>query len=518
MDVAKNAIIRRQVVLSTAANTGTKLIMLGTWFFLTPFILHKLGAAGYGLWILVGSVVAYGSLLKFGIPGAVIKYVAEHQARNESEHASRLVATALCLYSVFGVAAIVFIMAIAPVFPGFFNVPPEDRTTAIWLVRLMGLGIGISIPCSLPTAVLWGLQRFDLSSRVTILSTILTATSTVAVLHFGGGLLGMVAVHIAVNLLMQVPTILFIRQAAPELRFGWRGAERSLIRRVISFGWPLFVIDVAERIQTKSDEIVISIFLPIAAVTPYAIARKLSEVLQILTDQFIKVLPPLASQLHAGNDRIRLQSVYITGTRVTLAILLSLGCVLVILAQPILFTWVGAAYTDYAHLVVILTLALLIETSQWPASTVLQGMARHKPLAAMICCSTLANLALSIFLVGRLGLTGVALGTLIPTMIVDFGLVWPYVLKVVGVSTTRVLKDALLPALLPAIPSATVLYLLEQAIEPTSLASIGPVAGIGFLVYVIGYLSWGASEIERQTWRSFAVGTVRFAETCLKRM
>jgi len=50
-------------------------------------------------------------------------------------------------------------------------------------------------------------------------------------------------------------------------------------------------MDVAERIQRKSDEIIISIFLPIAAVTPYVIARKLSEVLQILTVQFIKGLP-----------------------------------------------------------------------------------------------------------------------------------------------------------------------------------------------------------------------------------
>jgi len=43
------------------------------------------------------------------------------------------------------------------------------------------------------------------------------------------------------------------------------------------------------------------------------------------------------------------------------------------------------------------------------------------------------------------------------------------------------------------------------------------VVGIGLLVYVIGYLNWGASKVERQTCRSFALSTIRFAETCLKR-
>ncbi len=43
------------------------------------------------------------------------------------------------------------------------------------------------------------------------------------------------------------------------------------------------------------------------------------------------------------------------------------------------------------------------------------------------------------------------------------------------------------------------------------------VAVIGLLVYVIGYLNWGASEVERQTFRNFALGTIRLAESCLKR-
>ncbi|HEX7768123.1 MAG TPA: polysaccharide biosynthesis C-terminal domain-containing protein, partial [Nitrospira sp.] len=193
------------------------------------------------------------------------------------------------------------------------------------------------------------------------------------------------------------------------------------------------------------------------------------------------------------------------------------GCALVILARPILTVWVGAAYADYAHLVTILTLASLIDTSQWPAISILQGMARHRPLALISVGTGLANLALSVALVQSLGLTGVALGTLLPTTIACLGLVLPYSMHVIGVSPTQVVKEAFLPAMLPAIPATIVLYVLQQAIEPSSLLSIMVVAGIGFLVYVVGYFNWGASEVERQTCRHLALSTTRFAESCLKR-
>src|SRR5213078_2168691 len=109
-------------------------------------------------------------------------------------------------------------------------------------------------------------------------------------------------------------------------------------------------------------------------------------------------------------------------SRLTLAIFIPVGCVLAVLTRPILTAWVGAAYADYAHLVIILTLAGLINTSMWPAASILQSMSRHRPLAAMSLGSGLVNVALSIALVHRFGLTGVALGTLIPTAAECLGL------------------------------------------------------------------------------------------------
>jgi len=482
------AAIQRHVVLSTLSNYGAKVLTLGVWFFLTPFLLRQLGPSAYGLWVLVGSVVGYGSLLDFGIAPAVTKYVAEYHARGQIEAARSLVATALCLYTGLGVLAVGLSLILALVFARLFMIPPEQQATAAWLVILSGLGLGVALPCATTSAVLSGLQRFDLNNLIGMAGMALFTAATVTVLLLGGGLVGMMAVNIPITLLMQIPAIWLIHRTAPELGFGWRGASRSLARTVISFSSALFVVNIAGQLQTKTDEIVIGASLPVASVTPYALARRLSEMPQLLTDQFLKVLMPLASQLHAVEENGRLRALYLTSTRLTLALDVPLVCGLIILSGPFLSVWVGPQYASAAYLVTILALASLADTSMWPASSILQGMARHRPLAVFAIISALANLALSIWLVHPLGVAGVALGTLIPTSIECIIVITPYAMRQNGVSARVFLSEVLWPSLAPAAPMVGVLLALRELLRPNSYWAIGAIGLAGVIVYAALYL------------------------------
>lgn len=502
---AKDTLIRQRVLVGVSSNFLGQLVTYGILFFLTPFILHRLEAANYGLWVLVGSVVAYGSLLDFGIWGAIIKYVAEYRARQEVEQARALVATALWLYVFFGLIIATLSVVLAPVIPHLFGIPDGQRHLATQLVRLMGLGIGVSLPGMTPLAVLRGLQRYDVVALVDIAAALFTALATVTVLLLGGGLLELAAANISGIFVMLGLGTWSVHRIAPELRFGFRGAQRRLARLVLSYSWPLFVKDVATRLQTKTDEITIGVFLPVLAIAPYNIARRLSEATGILTQQFMKVLLPLASELHAENDTARLRQLYTSGSRLALAISLSIGCILIVFAGPVLALWVGPAYTGAASLVVILTLAGLFAAAQWPAGAVLRGMARHRLLAATSLGSGLANLALSIALIRPLGLAGVALGTLIPNVI-ETAIILPYTMRIIGVSAAKAVKEIFLPALAPAVLMVLVCVTLRQVLEPSSLPSILIASAIGLASYGIAYLLVGASQAERQAFRQACRG------------
>jgi O-antigen/teichoic acid export membrane protein len=278
------------------------LIALAVTFLLTPFLVHRLGDARYGLFMLVSAVVGQGALLDFGIRFAVTKYVAELRARGQNDRLCSLLATALVIYCCIGLLALLVTAALAPVFPDLFNVPTSERNTTTAVVWLMGVWLAISIPCTISWAILWGLHRYGLANAINILTTLVSAAATVAILVLGGGLIEVVGASIPVTLVTQAVAFWCVHRVAPELTFGWRAFRRELVSTILSFSASMFAQALAYNILVRSDEIIIGAFLPVSFVTPYSIARRASEVPKAIAEQSLAGLVPLTSHLQAEGD------------------------------------------------------------------------------------------------------------------------------------------------------------------------------------------------------------------------
>jgi hypothetical protein len=92
----------------------------------------------------------------------------------------------------------------------------------------------------------------------------------------------------------------------------------------------------------------------------------------------------------------------------------------------------------------------------------------------------------------------------------------PHTMRILNISGRRMITEVLLPAFLPAGPMIIVVYLLRSIIPITSWLALACVAGSGLIVYAIGYLGFGASAVERQTWNDLVYNVLRFARVHLK--
>lgn len=263
-------LLARRLLRSVVSNSAGRFVGLLSWFLLTPFLLSRLGPTNYGLWVIIQSVIGVSSLLDLGIGGAVTRYVAQHVARAEFDAAHRLVATALRLYALIGLGIFLASVIAAPVAAGLLASSDGEARDVASLAILIGLSAGFSIPLSIARSVLYGLQRYDIANLVDTVGTLASAAATISVLLLGAGVAGMLATNVPVYMLVFVASQWFIRRIAPQLRFGWFGADRSLVGPVLGFSWPLLTMRVATQLQTRMDEIVIAAFLPLSAVTPYA--------------------------------------------------------------------------------------------------------------------------------------------------------------------------------------------------------------------------------------------------------
>jgi O-antigen/teichoic acid export membrane protein len=488
---------RRRAVRNSFANSVSRLVSIVTSFIVTPLVIAATGSTAYGIWVLIGSVVAYGSLLDLGIGGAVTKYVAEHRATGDDAAVRATVRTAQRLYLALGTIVALLGIAASSVVPTLLRIPPDATDLAARTTVLMGIGLGVAIACTTGNATLRGLQRHDLVAAISILSSVLSLAGTLVALALGWGVVGIVTIGIPIPVLGQGLAILAIRRVAPELHTvppaggSWR--------RIVGFSWPLFLLDVAGRLQSKSDEIVVSVAISLGAVAPYSLGRKLATIPRLIAEQFASVLLPIASELHALQDRARLQRLYLAGVRVSLAIAVPPTVALGLLAAPVLRAWVGPGFESGAPVLVLLAVAALVDLSLWPAGFVLQGIARHRALGPISLATGAGNLVLSLVLAAPFGIVGVAVGTLVPAVIEAGVVLTPYTLRVLGLSPRRFITEAVMPAIVPAVPMAAAVLLTETVLPPDSVAALAAIAGIGAVVYGAVYLIPAATAPERAT-------------------
>ncbi len=480
-------------VTSFAAKFGGLVVSL----LLIPYMVGNLGDADYGLWILVTSIVAVGSLADFGIAAALTKFVSECNALADDDGCRQTIASALRLYTLIGIALIIVALILAPAVPGLFDIAESQHSAAKWLTALMGVSIGLSIPFAASTAVLQGLHRFDITAVLGLTRSVLFAVGVVGALASGGGLLHVAAAQITAMVLVQIPAIWWIYRLKPEYQFGFRGGSKSAVKRIMNFSWPLFMVSIGGQMQSKTDEIVIGARLPIGLITPYSFAMLLSRVPQLFAEQFVSFMLPIASELNAKSEQDKLRKLLLLGTRSTLTVFLPIGGTLAILSGSILSAWVGEPYAKYSSLVWVLCGALMLDTMQWPAAMVLQGMNRHKIFGIVSIATGVSNILLSLALIPYFGLMGVALGTLITAAIETMFVVLPYACRRLNVSPRRFFVSVIMPVILPTLAMVFTLMTMRTYTDDGGIMTLAAASVISVLVYGVVFLMSPQSALER---------------------
>jgi O-antigen/teichoic acid export membrane protein len=167
------------------------------------------------------------------------------------------------------------------------------------------------------------------------------------------------------------------------------------------------------------------------------------------------VFVPIASSFDAKKDIAGLQRLFIRGSRLTLLFLLPGICGLFTIGRPFIGIWMGERYIPYAFpVLVLLTIPLLVAPMQVTCNQILYGMNRHQTYAFLAISEAVLNLGCSVYLAHKIGLLGVAWGTLIPCLPIE-GIVLPlYTSRVLGLRASKFYKDSFLEPILAGLPCA----------------------------------------------------------------
>src|SRR5580698_6202065 len=442
----------RILVTGIAVNWMALAISVIVSFFLSPFVVHHLGNVAYGVWVLANSSIAYMALLDLGMRGAVTHFVAKHQVRGEHLESSRAVSVALAFRTLISLAVIAASLILAAYASKIFRIPSDMWTAAQWAIVVTGFNLSFSLIVGVFAGVLTGLQRFELASGIAIAQTLISATGTVWVLDKGYGIVPLATVQLTVALILGIATIIICRRVYPDLRLGFRFLDRRILPELWRYSFYLFVIAATGQVIYYTDNLVVGAFLSAEAVTFYAIGGRFIEYLGQLGASFAQTFMPVATNLAAQDRQDQLRRLLIQGTRAALFVSLPVGGALFFRGTTFIGLWMGPQYAQPSGRVLrILLLSTVAIAGNRVAGNIVFGLGKHKPFALWQSCEAIFNLTLSVYLVRKIGIDGVAWGTVLPSLVSQLVL-WPrYISKLFGLTVWSYFRECWIrPALATA--------------------------------------------------------------------
>ena len=498
-----------QIIQNVLVNWAAYAVTIVIGFFMSPFLVHRLGDPVYGVWTLLGSLTGYLGLLDFGITPSTVKKVAEYRAQDDQNAINRVVTGGVAVFIVIGAVSFLASIGISFFFNDLFPNPLSQKTAAA-LVLLTGLNLAVTFPASVFIGVLRGFQRYDIDASVSTLALIARSILIVVLLLKGYGI---IALAIA-TFVFDMARLAYLLKRVYEINSGLCVArqffDKEEMRRLFAYSSHFFLIAVGNRINFLTDSIVIGIYLSVAAVTPYSIALRLVSYLRELVIEMTGVLMPAITHLHTTKATEGVRELHIRATKYAALLSLPVGALFLILGDSFIGLWMGARFvTEYRaqDLLAALTIGIVVNLIGSPTGTVLTGLGRHDIVARFSILQALTNLAVTLILVKRLGLMGVALGTTI-SMCCFF--VWSNFIFFKHYLKQPILSFAsrsLTGAVMAQVPFAALLVAIKFWTPPTSLGGFFLRAGLAFLFYGVltFFLCLGADER-----RTFARITEKF--------
>jgi len=392
-------------------------------FFLTPYLIHKLGLQVYGIYIILNAVAGYLLLMSFGASPTIVKFLSEFAAAEDSGKIRRAVGYSLVLHTAgpalgslaVGLGAKFLIVRV-------FHVSGALVPLGVFTLRCLAIaGIAVSLT-AWASSVLAGLQIFKWQSLIYVAQSGLMVSGAALAVFEGFGIRGIARWYAALNIGLCF-CALFI--AAVSLKPLWRRAaavpEGYGFKTFGSYGLSMWLGQIAWIVTYQFDKIFLARGTSIAGMTLYSVPAGLLQRFQFFPSAVATVLIPVISEAFVRESSSEIKRLYLKTLRGILWTILPVYIFLFAVMPQFLGLWLGGSFSSAsvwpARFLVLAQIVLML--NYVPTAVAIGG---GKPLytSYVVWGQAVISVIAWKLLIPHYGIGGAGFGSLLAQLIPDF--------------------------------------------------------------------------------------------------
>ena len=433
---------------------------MGVNFLITIILARYLGAEGFGIFVTAMIFAFFGGMLTdFGIETVIVRNV----SRNKSDISLYYVngfflILGTALSSWMGIAAVVYFLGYSPYLKA---------------VILLATSTLLFSPLSkISNSTLNALERMDVLSIVSLISTACYSLVAVLIVVLGYGIIILIVWGIVIQLIEGVSLFLIIRKII-RVEFSWK-VQAYFCFDILKQSSPLGIMRFLNVINDKIDILMISSMIGSSTVAFYAVAVKIVNFFLVPSGSLnTAIMPHFSARLSCYETNVK--KIYDEIVRVLILLSFPIAIIVTATAEEVINVLFGQAYVGHgsANALKILIWSFFFDVNSGPAGVIVLNLeSKIMKFFRFALALALLNVSLNMFMIPTFGIIGASISTLICSF-TRFIITISIVHRTMG-------KSIVIPKLLmkPSV-CAALLYIVLLNLKEQNLI-IGVAAGIVF--------------------------------------
>lgn len=455
-------------------------------FVYVPLLLGFLTTEEYGVYELIGSIIAYLSVMDMGLSTTLNRFYVREKTAGSERGVENLLAMAAVIYGVLTVLAVAaglaFDRALDPLYSESFTA--DELALAHQMMLLVILNCAVVLPGNWFLALINANERFVFARSLSIAKYLLQVAVVVAVLSWRASALGVLAVQVACNALAVGLYVTYVRKVL-RVRARLHRWDWPLFQGMFAFSFFMLLNMVFDQIFWKTGQVILGVTCGAASVAVYGIACKLitAGYMQVSTGVTSVFLPKLTAISARTDDMSEINGLFNRIGRIQAILVWGVMAAFAAIGREFIYLWAGSDFSEAYAAVLILMAGLSVSLIQNLGISVLQAKNRLGFRAVVYIVLALLDVVLSIPVSAAFGVTGCSAVAAVLLFVGTGPVINVYYHRVIGVDIPGFWRGVLplaIPAAVSGLVTASVVMLVPLAASWAAFAAHA-------LAFVIAY-------------------------------
>lgn len=379
----------------------------------TPFMLREMGQTEYGIYSFAATLIAYLTILDFGLGDALVRYTAKLKAEGKTKEQYSLFGMIESCYLIIGIISIIAGCLIYHYSDSWFGKTMNDyelsqiKTTII----ILCFNLVVTFTLSIYSSIIIAYERFIFHRLMNIIKAILQPLIMIPLLLLGYKAIGMVCVITILNILYWIGNLFYCNKKL-KIKIVFKEFDWKLLKEIGSYTFYTFIAFIVYKLSWNSGQLILAATSGATAIAIYAVAMQLKEFFSSASTSISSVLLPRITTMVTKGSNIRdLSSMFIRIGRLQYIVLSLIITGFISFGKYFIGLWAGKDYIETYYITLIILIPLIIPLCQNLGVAVLQAQNKLKFRSISYLLISIIGILICFPLSKTMGGIGCAIGT-----------------------------------------------------------------------------------------------------------